>query len=305
MEYISEKAISPKRSFIRSFMALLKHNIEVAFSSVVNTQLFRVKLANDKTYTEYLGRLLIKMDILQKTIKNLPKIEMKGTPASINIQPISEDVINQLTQQLGLAQKVINQQKSERFPLKEVLQALREVESAVRTIRVEIPKPQEVRIPEFPKEISLSDSKEILKALKEVKKEIESLPKKFPDIEFPNKVEVANFPPQRIPTPVTHVSINSLRGFIKSRNITVTTTATSLPDEVLSNRRSMVVFNNSSATTVFIGGSDVTSSNGMPVPAQTYSSAVDAGPNMILYGITSSGTADVRVLETSDEASGK
>ena len=126
------------------------------------------------------------------------------------------------------------------------------------------------------------------------------LPKSFPEVSIPSSVSVNNFPPQKYPMPVSNFNINPLRGFAKSRNITVTTSLTPLPDEVLAYRRGIIVFNNDSTNTLFIGGSDVTTTNGLPVPPKTYSPPMDAGPKLIVYGIAST-SINVRVLEVSNE----
>ncbi len=123
-------------------------------------------------------------------------------------------------------------------------------------------------------------------------------------MDFPTRVSIDNFPPQKIPQPVTNISINALAGTAKSRNITVGTSATPLPDEVLASRRSLVIYNNSSQT-LYVGGSDVTTTNGMPVPASSYSPAFDAGEKMVVYGIVASTTANVRTLEISDIRTGR
>ena len=100
--------------------------------------------------------------------------------------------------------------------------------------------------------------------------------------------------------PVTNINVNALQGFSKTTSVTVRTTLTKLPSYgVLNNRRTMILFNNSSTVTVYVGGSDVTTTNGMPILAQSYSPAIDAGVYMIIYGVTSSSTADVRVMEVS------
>lgn len=98
--------------------------------------------------------------------------------------------------------------------------------------------------------------------------------------------------------PVTHISVNALNGTIKIRSVTVTTALTSLPGEVLADRRSIIIFNNSSQT-VEIGGSTFTFGKGLPILANSYSPMMDVGKNTILYGRVTSGTADVRTLEIS------
>jgi len=158
----------------------------------------------------------------------------------------------------------------------------------------------------MPKEnnkIELAEGKMIEEKLDKLVSTLENLPD---NMNFPSTVEVTNFPPQKYPMPVTHISINSLGGTVKSRAITVNaTTPTPLPDEVLAYRRSLVIYNNSSTVILYVGGSDVTATNGMPVPPSSYSPSFDAGPKMIVYGIAASSTINVRVIEASDENSGR
>lgn len=109
-----------------------------------------------------------------------------------------------------------------------------------------------------------------------------------------------------VPPPVTHVSLNAINGSIKTTVASVGSTRVGLPTYgVLSNRRSMVIYNNSTTVTVYYGGSEVTASTGMPIPPSSYSPILDIGVNVVPYGVTSSGTAEVRVMETSDTAVGR
>lgn len=85
----------------------------------------------------------------------------------------------------------------------------------------------------------------------------------------------------------------------KTRAVTVTTTATRLDttDETDSvSGSSLVVYNNGSAT-VYVGGSDVTTANGLPVAASAWGPGVDLDPGEAWYGIVASGTVEVRVGE--------
>lgn len=115
------------------------------------------------------------------------------------------------------------------------------------------------------------------------------------------QVEVTNFPIPKIPTPVTNISINPLQGFVNTRANTVGTTRVTLPNYgQLFNRRSLQIYNNSS-NTIYIGGEDVSTTNGIPVPANSYSSIIDAGYRMIIYGIAATGSNDIRTLEVSHD----
>lgn len=159
---------------------------------------------------------------------------------------------------------------------------------------------------EISNEVKVSQWGELIEAMEELKKGFNLLiNKEVGDVKFPTDivlpVEIQNW---MIPQPVTHVSINGLTGFVKSTAVTVGTSITPLPPEVLMDRRSLVAYNNDSTVTLFLGGSDVTTANGIPVPAGTYSPPFDASPAMVVYGIAAS-SINVRVLEVSDEDSGK
>ena len=76
---------------------------------------------------------------------------------------------------------------------------------------------------------------------------------------------------------------------------TISTTAVVIPATAQTNRRTMLVFNNGS-NIVYIGGSTVTASAGYPLqPGQEKGFDISSG--LVMYGITSSGSSDVRTLE--------
>lgn len=156
------------------------------------------------------------------------------------------------------------------------------------------------------KEFVAEANKELLNKVAEAVDKVSQAVSSLPRVEFPDSISIDNFPPQKIPQPVTHMSINSLNGYVKTTAVTVSTTLGTLPSYgVLSGRRSLQIYNNSSDTTIYIGGSDVTATNGLPVPPLSYSPALDAGIKLIIYGVTSSGSANARVVEISDEESGR
>lgn len=87
---------------------------------------------------------------------------------------------------------------------------------------------------------------------------------------------------------------------VSSRAVTVGTTATVLDTEGDTDTRvgsSIAVYNNG-ASTLYLGGSGVTTTNGVPVAATSWGPAFDLGAQDRLYGIVASGTVDVRVIET-------
>lgn len=168
---------------------------------------------------------------------------------------------------------------------------------AIQSTKVEFPKQMQIG-----NEVKVDQFSDLLDGIEELKNGFNILINKeaatvgFPSSTIP--VEIQNW---MIPQPVTNININGLQGFSKSTAVTVTTTPKTLPGYgQLFNRRSMIIYNNSSST-IFIGGSDVTTSNGLPVPANSYSPAIDAGYSLVVYGVVATGTADVRVLEVSKD----
>lgn len=182
--------------------------------------------------------------------------------------------------------------------LSELKQSVGMMSEALKSLKLEVPQTDIV----FPKEISISNLQALQKDLQEVKKSVEGI--QFPKVEFPDTINVGNFPPQKVPQPVTNININPLKGTIKNTAVTVSSTATPLPETPAPKRKSVVIFNNSTSVAIYLGGAEVTAENGLPVLAQSYSPAIDAGDTMLLYGITESGTADIRVLEANNEGFG-
>jgi hypothetical protein len=84
-------------------------------------------------------------------------------------------------------------------------------------------------------------------------------------------------------------------GAIRPTAVSVGGTPTLLPTTALANRERLIVYNNGSAT-VYLGGSTVTTSTGLPVlPGAAWT--LDCGPDQAVYAIAQAGTQNVRVLE--------
>lgn len=84
---------------------------------------------------------------------------------------------------------------------------------------------------------------------------------------------------------------------LRQQAITVGTSATLLPTAPLEYRRALVIHNNA-AITIYLGQSDVTSSNGFPLLAgEKVAFDIGGTPNVNVYGIVASASADVRILE--------
>ncbi len=77
-------------------------------------------------------------------------------------------------------------------------------------------------------------------------------------------------------------------------SVSCATTATAAPASILTNRTTLTVINNSTAT-IYLGGSAVTTATGIPLlPGASF---MDDVSNATYYCIVTSGTADLRVLE--------
>lgn len=195
----------------------------------------------------------------------------------------------------AIPQPVFKQEKvtiPDKFSLKEsgeIIAQIKLVKEAVGQIKIPTPKSEK------------TDLNPLLEGLKSIEESIQKI--KFPETEFPKSISVDNFPPTKIPQPVTNININPLRGLVHTTATTVGTTLKAIPDYgVLDNRRSMIIYNNSSTVTVYLGGSDVTASNGIPLDPKSFSPAFDSGPRQVWYGITSSGTAELRCVEIANDS---
>jgi|GEM_PF-4679092 len=147
------------------------------------------------------------------------------------------------------------------------------------------------------------DNKDLVKEIKKLGKDIKKI--EVGGVEFPDSISVDNFPPTRTPQPVTHININSLIGLVRSTSTKVLTTATPVPGDVLDYRRSLVFYNNDADKTLYIGGEDVSIAHGTPVPPQSYSPSFDSGPKQLWWGLSGTGSIDVRCIEVSDESAGR
>ena len=210
--------------------------------------------------------------------------------------------------------------KQEKVDLSTVIEATKKVETAIKGLKFSnsITKidltPILVALKKLDKPIPVITSEKI--DLSSLEKATEGVEKAIRELEFPqieptdlsNVVEATEnveaairglrFP---VPTPVTQIDVNPLRGVFLTTAVSVGTTATALPASNLANRRSIIVYNNDASADLYIGGSAVTTSTGVPVSAGSYSPPVDAGNSMTLYGIVASGTVNVRVLEMSND----
>jgi hypothetical protein len=103
-----------------------------------------------------------------------------------------------------------------------------------------------------------------------------------------NEVEIKNDAGSPVPMAETF-------GTIKHSNQTVNTTASQLAATPLASRKKMIVQNLGSKD-VYIGTSTVTATTGVKIPSGG-NVELPYNASVALYGITASGTADIRILE--------
>lgn len=92
--------------------------------------------------------------------------------------------------------------------------------------------------------------------------------------------------------------VNIANGSILQQRITVAATATALPTSALSFRKSLMI-QNGGTTSIWVGSGTVTSSGtteGIEVPKNSFME-LEVGPAVSVFGITSTGTNNVKVLE--------
>lgn len=333
MEHLNGLQKPLQRNKILSVMALAKRAISDIIASFVKDSVVNVKLTNKQELDSLSKGTLQSLDKIQKGLR---KIEfLLRVPMKVIVPPVQidkedlpkeeyftsindtiKDVIKglsnvtdavgkiKLTLSLPRTQEVTGNVKISNqldFPIERIEKALLAIENKISKIKLDIKTPA-IKFPSIPEGISPRELKKMIDVLADIKKELKDLPSNMPqapEAEYPMRVKVDNFPTPKYPNPVTNININGLRGVAQSRPITVTTTATAMPSDPIDNRRSMIIFNNDSTKTLYIGGSGVSTANGLPVLAQTFSPPIDAGVKMLIYGVVSSGTLNARILEVS------
>ena len=283
------------REMFSSSVAQFKETVPTALTTMISS----ITTALHKDDAQSIKVLVEKLQSIEKAISSF-KIPKQDFPKTMSISE-AKQIVDELIE-INSAIRLIPKPEKVNIPtevsFKESNQIIKELDF-IQKLLTQLPNHLSKQTP------ITFDAKPITDAIEQLRDEIKKLPKEYPSIEFPELINIGNFPPQKIPTPVTHMSINSLRGFVKTTASTVTTSLTPLPSYgVLPGRRAIFVYNNSS-NTIYIGGSDVTSANGMPVAVGTHSPIIDAGVDMIVYGIAETGSNNVRVMEVSDEASGR
>lgn len=246
---------------------------------------------------EEIKQAIINMDMPEQTATDISPIvssieslqgsmnpEVTVQPTPIDLSPVVEALAKLETQPVSMPE----------IDLSPLAKQLTSLEKAIKAIKLPTPAP-----------ISL-DLTPVMKAIQSLEKKLEPTPIDLTPVkEATENVEVAirslRFP---VPTPVTQIDINPLRGSFKTTAVTVTSAATALPTTAQTNRRTVIVYNNDASVSIFLGGSTVTSSTGVPVAAGSYSPPFDIGASMTLYGITAAASVNVRVLEVSNDAVG-
>ena len=259
-----------------------------------DTQLFVKELG--KQDSELGNKLIESLDKTRETFSSFKFPVIPKVPSSIAL-PDVQVLKNQLSsvekaiQNIPKPKDIVIPSEVSMREARQLYDSIKFVEKAVISLPLLLPKEKQVKI----------DTSPIVEAINKLKEKIEKI--KMPEMDFPRSIEISNFPPQRVAVPQNNVWINPLQGFIETTSVTIGTSIVKLPDYgQLFNRRAVIIYNNS-ANTIFIGGSEVTTSNGLPVPKSSYSPVLDAGNTLVVYGVASQAGNNVRVLEISKDKS--
>jgi hypothetical protein len=83
---------------------------------------------------------------------------------------------------------------------------------------------------------------------------------------------------------------------LRTSSVTVTTSAVALPINALENRRALVIHNNGTSV-VYLGASNVTTANGLPLAVnEKIAFDIQNNPNVVVYAVATS-SVDVRIME--------
>lgn len=231
-----------------------------------------------------------KLDIVQKTLSEAIK---KVSDKDIVIPPPLKQVdVEGIVDVSALPEKLYSQ-------FNDLKASLKALESGIKGIKLDVPTPKDII---FPTEMSISNLKALQDSIVELKTAIKEIPQAVMP-EFPDTINIGNFPAQKIPQPVTNFNLNPLQGILKTTGMTVGNTATLIPATAVERRRHIQIFNNDDTNILYIGGSDVTTSNGIPIDAKSFSQGIDASSNMAIYGISTT-DINIRVLEITSNLSG-
>lgn len=93
------------------------------------------------------------------------------------------------------------------------------------------------------------------------------------------------------------INLSPLSGVVLTTAVSIGTVATAIPGTALTNRKA-IIFYNSGTATVYMGGTTVTTVNGLPIVVGDYSPPMDLGV-AVLYGISANAGGTVNILEVS------
>ena len=240
---------------------------------------------------------------LTETFKNIKIPEPKDFPSKMDVGistvvkklELLEDILSELeVKKITEVKGTVDIKHMPELDLTPLIKAIKEIKVNIPKLGSDTSKidmsPVTLALNEFSHNfasITENNNDDVVKMLRQVNDSISALVDK----------------PTFVPPTVTNININALQGIVKTTNMTISTAVVAIPTSTLDNRRSIQVYNNST-NTLYIGGSDVTTTNGIPVPSYSFSQALDMGKNMTLYGIAT-GSSNIRILEISSEASGR
>lgn len=82
---------------------------------------------------------------------------------------------------------------------------------------------------------------------------------------------------------------------VSATSLTINGTAAAIPSSALAGRMTLIIFNNGTES-LYLGGSGVTTNNGLPIDAGS-SFTIDVNDSIDIYGISNGTNLDVRAFE--------
>ena len=201
-----------KRTQSFPLVILLKQAVFSAMERIFDNKIIKVQSSGEKEIEQALlrlnrlletkkfeiGRLGVEAEQLEKLqIGNLETLNLENVQSlslmAQQLEPIIKGIksgnqlnhqgviaLNKVLVSLGvLSQKVLTL-KPKDFPLKEITSRLDRLTEQVSNIRLEVPAPQEIKIPEMPESIGIDEGEEIIKSLKKINKSVEESVVEFP-----------------------------------------------------------------------------------------------------------------------------
>ena len=197
-----------RRNLISSLFVLAKKQLSEVLETTIKQKIFKVKVEESDVFSGRVQNIQKLLNIISQKITGLrTDIPQNNAPMHQNLLKLSEvidnssnisnqnlnfvqdllkDVIDELKNvEVNISEVKLNLPEVQKvsgvidinslpkiYDFEKIVKQLEDVKKAIGNIHFEFPKQQEIQLPAFPKQFSLAESKSILKALTDLKNEI-------------------------------------------------------------------------------------------------------------------------------------